>query len=698
MSSPDHPRPDLPCEQITPVIELNVPRQFYGPNALACIELSDAVRNDLRIYDGAPHGRYVVADASGSKCYCFDFCVGSDIKLELAKSLKSLATTPTQRQGSNMFSVPPTETRQVVQPRPPVAPMYQPLSSVSAQMQRVMPSHPEPFLVDPARAPQQPPGNATWTYEVPVPSGRDSNSLIPISPTNLSMRGIFYCAEITLDPKVHCANDRDTFMMPADTGAAESWLYIVDYRYITTVGQPATTERPESLRAFGNLTGIRLGDVGKNKDGRTIYRWLDFDKSLVPPDPNGELDTIRYLDGGAVYVRRFHDRRISALFPCWNWETNSEDRRFLVQMPCTVAYAANAIILSQLYDGNLGLALPKVSVLYHPNPGANASNGFVEFCDVLENRQVYSAREFYLRLISPTVGGGDARNFLCFSPRFPCTLMPAFTAPLCLRMYKSDYQRMRAGQDPVSRFWPLGLRGMALRPYELTRSTGEIRYRDRIPLKTLEAINDTITSQSRRDPYVGSGLRVILDSGSVFSTLPRDVVDEIAASWLKNPKDANTKNWRPYYLPSVKHRNIPLHQCDIEFTFARADGGEERLFCPAAPFLSSIWSCRDYYTDNVTRASIPQNAVVCPINPGVPFQSVTNSQHLYFLGMNFHWAAIVHYVGPKVDVRNFQLKDPFVRLAPQRVIQRPPGGDPRGKYKIYTEKDIVFPKDFPLRP
>ncbi|KAI0634176.1 hypothetical protein C8Q77DRAFT_1157019 [Trametes polyzona] len=603
-----------PDPQVTPIFQLIPPATLFAhPDvlALAAIEMSDAVRNNVRVFDGAPHGFYVVEDSAGQR-YCFNFCKGNDINVALDESFTSLqASLESEKrriesdsswQNVDMLSAllvagASSQSRVVHPSTTPMLPSM-PVSSSQAHQDMHFDASPSGF-VDSARMQLQATGGRS--SQLPLWLGKDSNSLIPINSVDHSVQGIFYCAAITLDSEAYPANQGQRFFMPADTRACESWMFNSKYGYITKAGKAPTATKPACLKGRGEPTTVVLLDIRKTPEGVTLYRPVDFDTSIIPPTTTeeNELGTIRYADGGEVYIRRFLERKITALFPCWNWQRNEAEHSFAVQLPCTLAYAANNTILSQKYDGNLGLGLPRVSTL---TLAWGISDGYVEFCDASQDRRVYSAREFHLRLISPIVQGrGDA---------------------------------------------------------------------------------------------------VILDSGSVFSSLPVDVVDEISTLWLDNQKTADggqPDSRRPYYLPSAKGR-YNLNMCDIEFTFCGADGGEEKFLCPAKPFLTSPWSYMDYYKPRGEVAHfspIPAAAKVCPIRPARKW-NMSNNGPTYVLGMNFHWAAIVHYVGPKLNTENLTIEPPYVRLAPQRVVQRPPGGNPRGPYKTYTEKDIVFPRGFPL--
>lgn len=53
---------------------------------------------------------------------------------------------------------------------------------------------------------------------------------------------------------------------------------------------------------------------------------------------------------------RYYPGTLSAILPCWNWNTNQQGS-FELGLPRTLAYAANAQMVNQPYDGNLGLGI-----------------------------------------------------------------------------------------------------------------------------------------------------------------------------------------------------------------------------------------------------------------------------------------------------------------------------------------------------
>ncbi|KAI0634123.1 hypothetical protein C8Q77DRAFT_1109927 [Trametes polyzona] len=108
-------------------------------------------------------------------------------------------------------------------------------------------------------------------------------------------------------------------------------------------------------------------------------------KSTVPPPPNATREDYdkaleEYADQGVALLRRFKTstsaaNRIAALLPTWDWESGSVSIAAPLELPCVLAYAANDVLASQPWDGNLGLAFPKSNKIFNAQePSVSATS------------------------------------------------------------------------------------------------------------------------------------------------------------------------------------------------------------------------------------------------------------------------------------------------------------------------------------
>ncbi|KAH9852519.1 hypothetical protein C2E23DRAFT_885659 [Lenzites betulinus] len=436
----------------------------------------------------------------------------------------------------------------------------------------------------------------------------------------------------TLDSQMHPFNMGQQFVLPIDTGGSKLWLYARDFL---------------KLRAWGD----------------TPTRWPQSDIEHLKPTTT--LDPVRthyyegdrisgstYDDGGEVYTRLFHDFKLTTNFPTWNWTNGRNDNRFKIILPCNLAYAANSKIVGQKYDGNMGLSVPQVSTLFNEHVSDGQS---IKWHNIISDRVVHSNREFYLRLISP-IAAVECPN----------------------------------AKDMQDAHWYISLRGMSLQQYDVD-AKGRRKDKGRpITLSSLDNIvaNHTMAASYADRPWEanetdrrvgnGAGLTVLLDSASVYSHLPDSVVEEIAVNWLQNRPSLESElelgDIRPYYAEgSREFRNLKNY--DLIFTFY--DPGTRsthNLRCPSEPFLSSIWPA--------TNRNAPTRDAKESLLRGIKPES-----GVCILGMNFHWAAIVHYVGPKLDPQTAIPQFPYVRFAPPRVIVRNPL---TRNWTTLTEKDLIW--------
>ncbi|KAI0634135.1 hypothetical protein C8Q77DRAFT_730634 [Trametes polyzona] len=229
-----------------------------------------------------------------------------------------------------------------------------------------------------------------------------------------------------------------------------------------------------------------------------------------------------------------------------------------------------------------------VASLYAPNDRHDPYS--VEFCNAVDSRRVHSTREFYLRLIAPAVfeecATTNARSFICFSSLPPCNPIPPFTQPLSLRMTKADAELIKSRRDMADPAWFLGLCDMSMQEFYVNKRGKKVDKGQPIPLLSIREI----LKQEDRVSRVGLGIPVLLDSGTVRSRLPVEIVEEIAAKWLLNDRKSKgavklTSDQHPYHDP----RTRDLNKFDIIFTFWSIGTDRCSLRCPAEPFLSSAW-------------------------------------------------------------------------------------------------------------
>ncbi|KAH9849381.1 hypothetical protein C2E23DRAFT_839962, partial [Lenzites betulinus] len=425
-------------------------------------------------------------------------------------------------------------------------------------------------------------------------------------------------------------------------------------------------------------------------------------------------DLLPHMCHGALLIehclvsdtRCFEGFKLTTNFPTWNWKTNTTENNFTVALSCTLAYAANERMVQTKYDGNLGLGLPKVSSLFSNSRSSIEGRPFTEWYDAISDRRVHSSREFYLRLISPQVFDKcqNAHSFICFSSQFPCNHVPEFTPPLQLSMNNQDFLSLSVGPwRELGRCWDVNLTGMSLQEYMLDRNGKKHDMGQRITLEQLKKIAQTQVLAEPHHEHFGRykqpvqklGLSVTLDSAATSSKLPWQVVDELAVKWLNNIPlpPQSSMHTHPYYAQGAENSR-DLKRCDIIFTFYDHGTSHEYEFrCPSEPFLSSMWPACEPTDEILSSAERQEGMDYAPLSAQAKRSLLWGVKGRCVFGMNFHWAAIVHYVGPKLQ-NGHHVQAPYVRLAPQRVFKY---DEKAGKYTTLTEKDLVLDPNWPHR-
>ncbi|KAH9903497.1 hypothetical protein C8Q73DRAFT_55518 [Cubamyces lactineus] len=597
--------------------------------------LVTVVRYSVGLYDGAPHGLYVVSDdRDGRRKEIFSFVTGTGCWIELAlaqqnrrlnigseasqSAVLDTSDTARSRREAQDHGAPRTSTRTASMRGTgtgDIGAITEQLRGIQVRMQR----QPLPTTENIIRAAQ--------AGIIP----QDCNSLWPLNVTAASIRGGFYVAKIQLNRKQFPLLAPRTFHLPIDTGSPVTWFYGEGFMRLEprdTTSDPLALPEPWSRKNSSTQPWQYRLTVP-----RPPYspEW-----SLNLPDARKGEALVSYIGGNDVYIR-YHERKdnIQVSMPSWDWVRNQPGRGFGLSLPRTLAYAANDVIAQEPYDGNLGLSVPGVSY--------NVGVLNVETIDqaLASSRFVNDPRTFHIRLLHPDTGN-DAQldpeftnDFLCFE-HFPCEV-PADYGPVI---------PVAPDANNISSFssWRVRLNSMTL----LVPREDVISH----DYRSLEHFHSVTTI-----PFA-KRVTVVLDTGSTNSVLPVNVPYYIQREWLIDA----TKG------PSAPRTN--LEACDILFKFEGKNGSEVQYRAPAARFLRSPWfTTPDKGSENIL-----------PVTAGGDLDD-----DIFVLGINSYWCAFVQHVAPE---RVTATRPPYIRLAPQRIL------DHRGRIK-HREEGFKIMKDLP---
>ncbi|KAJ3713004.1 hypothetical protein DFJ43DRAFT_1165572 [Lentinula guzmanii] len=364
-------------------------------------EIRTVLRNQVMLYDNAPHGYYITQDHQENQ-YLFPFASGADATKAFHEALiaqdlpKTKSTDDTAR-----FNPLPMRTGQ----QPPRSSDNSLTSNYPSRIQSSRMAMPK---------------NSTRTRSTPrLPSQyiqeSDINSLLPLHGIDFGSKlpsggqEVFYYLRADVNDTTPGLNELE-FKLHIDTGDIHSWLFLHNFEYIKNV----TVSKRDALIAHTSTQWP--ASCNPKALGVTWPFTVKHPESVR----NMPENVIKYGSNGYVVK---HDgpvkSNIVVTLHGWDWEKQdkSEDG-FSIQDGFDFVIAANEEIILQGFDGNIGLG---------PRQGYAQLGTSRNFLAALNaNRRINNSDTsvFIIRLVHPydlfhAPMDCDLRNILSFGSGFP---------------------------------------------------------------------------------------------------------------------------------------------------------------------------------------------------------------------------------------------------------------------------------------
>ncbi|KAI0695086.1 hypothetical protein C8T65DRAFT_665879 [Cerioporus squamosus] len=437
------------------------------------------------------------------------------------------------------------------------------------------------------------------------------------------------------------------YKLAVDTGDCCFWFLEKDFQQLQRV------EIPPSERMMGGekfrYTTRDWSDTPLNFQQRCRRR------GVIPPStaPIAESCMMRYGDGGELRLKRWPsspDVDLQFKAPIWDWVNGQSaySPNHRIQFTRILADAVNPTTAGQGIDGNLGMGVPGWRTPWR----FAESKDKATFFNIINHGPgtVQTPMCVTVRLLPPdgyqlARASQRVQSFLYFGVGSPCGIhldwrpiediirIPEYTPQL--------YIYPDLGDPDEFHWWSLQLLSITLlEPMVDYPNYGVIDELNWMPKQIpLGAVNQDGSS---------TGIRVIFDSGSLCSILPRDVLQAIWTHWFHH--EAHLYPNEASFL--IHSRDFSRH--DILFHFKDVYGTTVHFRCRAQEFLGSPWS------DG--RGGWGACFAEAKGNAGL-------GREPYILGANFFWASILRLDATYRGDRPVpgQAK-PFMQFAPQRIL------------------------------
>ncbi|RPD75981.1 hypothetical protein L226DRAFT_570197 [Lentinus tigrinus ALCF2SS1-7] len=433
------------------------------------------------------------------------------------------------------------------------------------------------------------------------------------------------------------------YQLAIDTADCSFWFYELKFKNVTDV-----SERPDGQ--------VDFKESEWSEDSKHI------DRKVIPPGDSAAVKEdgwACYGDTGSVHVRRWeddHDLKFQAR--TWDCTNNTFAQTFnWLFFPRILADYANDTVATQASDGNLGMAVPGWRAPWKKVKFWNR----VTFWDILRNGQehVETPMQATVRLLYPdddreAVAAENVQSFLYHGKGSPCgmlmngtMLLPNYSPPL--------YIFPHTDAPTEFHFWTLQFLSMTL--LEPVQDVPHLDHETVDPTQWVaKRIAIKLGEPSGSEPdsareETSPGLRVILDSCSASTVLPKGVLRAIWTNWFEQPLQsfpAETNNaaclWHNDPSKFARH--------DIIFEFMDSRGTVFDLRCSAQDFLTSPWMAKGEDTRSAQ------------------FQSGDDDHPHWILGMNFFWTTLLKLNGTHRGSRPVPgTAHPYVQFAPQRIVR-----------------------------
>ncbi|PIL27948.1 hypothetical protein GSI_09983 [Ganoderma sinense ZZ0214-1] len=417
------------------------------------------------------------------------------------------------------------------------------------------------------------------------------------------------------------------YLLSLDICDASTWFYASKFEELKVTVSPEGTE---------SLTHVPFETSMGNRNAPE-YR------KVLPEAPLERVEgTTRIAlphPGGSVLLRRWSDNFKVPFVPHTlrfkRGGEESDDER--MTLPRILAYSVDMETACQPFDGRLGLAVPGFKGPWETGATAGEVRDQVTFWDTLCHNapREKSHLEFTIRLLHPhpiheTYSPRSAGSFVFFGSKLPIeylgyqgvSYVPSFTPPIPIL----PSPHMQGKYD----LWAVRLLSITLCVPPMCQS--DVR----------NAASPNWLSLPIKMPR--HGVRAILDTASMNTTLPPSVIKAICSQWFQ-------MDGLPVGTP-ISHASIDMfagHR--LLFTFAGAADGEEiPFYCDAMYFLGQLWEDTLF--------------------PGMLHWSHVRSSNdeqcdVAVLGQNFFWSAFVKFNAPYHDSPD---SVPSIQLSPQRAI------------------------------
>ncbi|KAM5536452.1 hypothetical protein V8D89_009888 [Ganoderma adspersum] len=410
------------------------------------------------------------------------------------------------------------------------------------------------------------------------------------------------------------------YFLSIDCCDASTWFYANRFKELKVAVGPDGIETLTHV-SFKTSSYIRNAPEYRKVLPEAPLERAEGTARVLFPHPRGSVLLRRWSDNFKVpfvpHTRRFKQGG-----------EDSDDER--MTLPRILAYAADMETACQPFDGRLGLAVPGFKGPWETHTSGSDVRDQVTFWDTLCHNvpREQSHLEFTIRLLHPhpmheTYSPKSVGSFVFFGSKPPVlyhhqgnSYFPSFTPPIPILPSMHT--------EGIYDLWTVRLLSITLCVPPFCQS--DVR----------NAASPNWLSLPIKMPH--NGVRAIMDTASMNTTLPPSVIEAMCSLWFQAgglPVDTGAP---------IQHGSTDKFASHVLlFTFAGAADGEEiPFYCDATYFLGQIWD--DALFPSVLRWSHCDVAV---------------------LGQNFFWSAFVKFNAP---YHGSPESVPSIQLSAQRAF------------------------------